>query len=458
MTGPWVFAADNLVAARQQMAFTLGFHIILSCMGIGFPLITLVANWIGVYRNNPTALKLAKRWSKVMAVLFAVGAVTGTVLSFELGLLWPGLMSRYGDVFGIPFAIEGLFFFTEAIFIAIYIYGWKHLSPKAHLLAAVPIVLSGVGGAFSVVAANSWMNQPGGYEMNAAGEITEVEPLKVIFNGAVDYEVPHMLLAAYMVAGFMVASVYAVAWLKGRRDSYHKLGFAIPFTIACIATPIQLFVGDTAARAIAEDQPAKFAAMEYVTETGTDQPEWIGGVYNDGDPKWGVSIPGLDSFLVGFSTSTEVTGLDQIPDDDEPKNPTLLHLAFDTMVGVGSALMLLALIFAWVAWRKRRLPENIWFWRSAAVSGVAAIIALECGWIVTEVGRQPFVVYGELRTEDAVTTADGIWFTYIGALILYAALGATAIVILRRMARRWREEGDEEDITDVPYGPQEAPR
>src|SRR5215203_5419159 len=456
MTGPWVLAANDLLAARQQMAFTLGFHIVLSCMGIGFPLITLTANAIGVYKDDATALQLARRWSKAMAVLFAVGAVTGTVLSFELGLLWPGLMSRYGDVFGIPFAIEGLFFFTEAIFIAIYIYGWKHLSPKAHLLSGVPIVIAGIGGAFAVVAANSWMNQPGGYEMNSAGEITEVHPLDVIFNNAVDYEVPHMLFAAYMVAGFLVASVYAAGWLKGRTDRYHRLGFAIPFTLACLATPVQLLIGDTAARAIADDQPAKFAAMEYVTETGTDQPEWIGGVYNDGDPKWGVSIPGLDSFLVGFSTDAKVTGLDQIPDDDQPKNPTLLHLAFDTMVGIGTGLMGLALFFGFIAWRKRRLPETPWFWRIAALSGIGAIIALECGSATTEVGRQPFVVYGELRTEDAVTHADGIWFTYIGALVLYTALGTTAVLILRRMARRWRE--GEGDIEDVPYGPQEVPR
>src|SRR3954452_9705161 len=223
MNGLWVLAADDLVAARQQMAFTLGFHIVLSCMGIGFPVITLVANWIGVYRNDETALTLARRWSKVMAVLFAVGAVTGTVLSFELGLLWPGLMSRYGDVFGIPFAIEGLFFFTEAIFIAIYIYGWERLSPRAHLLTGVPIVIAGIGGAFSVVAANSWMNQPTGYTLDKAGNVTDVNPVDVLFNGATGYEMPHMILAAYMVAGFLVASVYAVGMLRGRRDRYYRL-------------------------------------------------------------------------------------------------------------------------------------------------------------------------------------------------------------------------------------------
>jgi cytochrome d ubiquinol oxidase subunit I len=449
--------ADNLLAARELMAFTLGFHIILSCIGIALPAMMLIAEYKGRKHDDEVALELARRWSKAAAVLFAVGAVTGTVLSFEMGLLWPHFMKRYGDVFGTGFAIEGIFFFTEAIFIAIYIYGWKHLSPKAHLLSAVPIVIAGIGGALSVVAANSWMNQPGGYDTNAAGEITNVRPLEVIFNNATGYEVPHMLFAAYMVAGFLVASVYAAGWLKGRRDRYHRLGFAIPFTVACLATPIQLFVGDTAARAIAKDQPAKFAAMEYVSETGAHQPEWVLGVYNGGKPKLGVKIPGMDSFLVGFSTSKKVTGLDRIPDDDEPKNPTLLHLAFDTMVGIGTGLMMLGLFFGFVLWRKRRLPESPWFWRAAALSGIGAVVALECGWIVTEVGRQPFVVYGELRTEDAVTHAGGIWATYLAALVLYTGLGVATVLILRLMARRWRE-GEQDEDEEVPYGPQEAPR
>ncbi len=300
--------ASQLLPAREQMAFTLGFHIIFACMGVGFPLITLVANWWGVRKGDETALLLARRWSKVMAVLFAVGAVTGTVLSFEMGLLWPRFMERFGDAFGIPFAIEGIFFFTEAIFIAIYIYGWDRLSPRAHMWTAVPIVIAGIGGAISVVAANSWMNEPGGFTLDQAGNVTNVEPLEVIFNRAMPYEASHMLLAAYLVAGFTVASVYAVGWLRGRRDHYHRLGFAIPFTIAAIIAPIQFFVGDTAARAIAEDQPAKFAAMEYVTRTGDDQPEYIGGIYDDGEVKFAIEIPDLDSILVGFSPNTVVTG------------------------------------------------------------------------------------------------------------------------------------------------------
>jgi cytochrome d ubiquinol oxidase subunit I len=446
-------SATDLLLAREQMAFTLGFHIILASMGVGFPLIALVANWWGLRKNDDVALTLARRWSHVMAILFAVGAVTGTVLSFEMGLLWPGLMGRFGDVFGIPFAIEGIFFFTEAIFITLYIYGWKRLSPRAHLLSGIPIVIAGFGGALSVVAANSWMNQPGGFTFDAAsGRVTEVQPLDVIFNNAFHYEVPHMILAAYLVAGFMVASVYAVGWLKGRRDRYHQLGFAIPFTIAAIAMPFQMFVGDTAARSIAVDQPAKFAAMEYILETGPNQTEWIGGVLVGDEVKFGIGIPDLDSILVGFSPDTVVTGLDQIPDDEEPPAPTLLHLAFDAMVGIASALLLLAAVYGWVWWRKRRLPESRWFWRAASVAGVGAIVALECGWIVTEVGRQPWVVHGLLRTEDAVTQQGGLWLSLTVVVLLYAALGAGTIWALRAMSRRWQAEG--EDETGLPYGPQ----
>ncbi len=254
-------ASSELAPARSQMAFTLGFHIILACLGVAFPAMMLIANYIGLRRNDPDALRLAERWSKVAAVTFAVGAVTGTVLSFEFGLLWPEFMARFGDVFGILFAIEGIFFFTEAIFIAIYIYGWRRLPGWAHFWTGVPVVISGIGGAYSVVAANSWMNRPGGFTLAADGSVQSVDLWKVIANGAVPYEVPHMILAAYLVTGFLIASVYAVGMLRGRRDRHHRLGLLIPLTVACIAAPIQFAVGDTAARAIADDQPIKFAAM-----------------------------------------------------------------------------------------------------------------------------------------------------------------------------------------------------
>jgi cytochrome d ubiquinol oxidase subunit I len=433
------------------MAFTLGFHIILASLGVALPALMLIANYRGLRRDDPDALKLAQRWSKAVAVTFAVGAVTGTVLSFEFGLLWPAFTGRFGPVFGLLFAIEGIFFFLEAIFVAIYIFGWKRLAPWTHFWLGVPIVITGLGGAFSVVAVNSWMNQPQGFAPTT-GKVTSVEPMKVIFNPAVPYEVPHMILAAYLVTGFLVASIYAVGMLRGRRDRIHRLGLLIPLTVACIATPIQFAVGDTAARAIAKDQPIKFAGMECVEQTSTDVTEYIFGRCTSSGVKGGIGIPGFDSFLVGWSTSTQVIGLDSVPADDRPPDNTMLHWAFDAMVGICSVLILLGIWLGVGWWRKRDFPQSRWFLRATAVSGVASVVALECGWIVTEVGRQPWIVYNVMRTSDAVTQASGIGVTFAAIIGLYVVLGATLVITLRAMSRRWRE-ADEETV-DVPYGPE----
>ncbi len=451
---PLAASASNLLAAREQMAFTLGFHIVLACLGVALPATILVANYLGLKRDDADAMELARRWSKAMAVTFAVGAVTGTVLSFEFGLLWPHFMDRFGAAFGVAFAIEGIFFFTEAIFLAIYIYGWKRLPGWAHFWSGVPMVITGIGGAFSVVAANAWMNQPQGFILDGAGKVVDVNPVEVMFNPATGYEVPHMILAAYMVVGFLVASIYAVGMLKGRRDRLHRLGLLIPLTIACIATPIQLFVGDTAAREVADHQPAKFAGMECIQETGPDQTEYIGGICTEDGVKGAIPIPGLDSFLVGFSTDTVVTGLEDIPADERPPANTLLHLSFDAMVGIGTALLALGawLAFAW--WRRRDVPRTPWFLRAVSVSGVGAIVALWCGWIVTEVGRQPWIVQGYMRTSEAVTEAEGLWFAFALVIAVYATIGTIAVLILRAMSRRWREGAAE---TEVPYSPGEVP-
>ena len=355
---PLAASESNLLAARELMAFTLGFHIVLSCLGVALPAIILTANYLGLKREDEDAMRLARRWSKAMAVTFAVGAVTGTVLSFEFGLLWPRFMERFGDAFGIAFAIEGIFFFTEAIFLAIYIYGWKRLGGWAHFWSGVPMVITGVGGAFSVVVANAWMNQPQGFTLDAAGKVVETEPFKILFNPAWSYEVPHMILAAYMVCGFLVASIYAVGMLRGRRDRLHRLGLLIPLTIALIATPVQLFVGDTAAREVADHQPAKFAGMECIQKTGTHQTEYVGGICTGDGVKAAIPIPDLDSFLVGFSADTKVIGLHEIPADERPPDNTLLHLAFDAMVGIGSALLLLGAWLAWAWWKRRDIPRT----------------------------------------------------------------------------------------------------
>jgi cytochrome bd ubiquinol oxidase subunit I len=438
------------VPARAQMATTLGFHIILACFGIALPTIVLLAEFIGLRKGNEVAMRLARRWSQVMGVLVAVGAVSGTVLSFEMGLLWPGLMRQYGSVLGVPFALEGLFFFLEAIFAGIYLWGWQRLPGWAHWWSGVPIAVSGILGAMSVISVNAWMNTPGGFtEKN--GRITSVDVWQVLFPRSAIYEMPHMILAAYMVAGFGVASVYAVGILRGHRDRYHYTGFALGFVPAAILTPFQILVGDTAARSIAQDQPVKFAAMEYVPKSARQVPEWLGGVYVNGHIYGGLKIPFMDSLLVGFRPSTKVTGWDTVPPADRPPVVWLIHLCFDAMVGLGSLLLLVGLWAAWTWWRRRRWPRPLLFWLLGAVGGLAAIVAMECGWVVTEEGRQPWVVYGLQTTAQAATTNGGVLTSLSFVIVGYGLVGAATIGILLMLSRRWRR--DDLDDAPVPYGP-----
>jgi cytochrome bd ubiquinol oxidase subunit I len=443
----------QVVPARAQMAGTLGFHIILACFGIALPSFVLLAEFIGLRRRNETAMTLARRWSQAMGVLVAVGAVTGTVLSFEMGLLWPGLMRQYGAVLGLPFGVEGLFFFLEAIFAGIYLWGWRRLSGWAHFWSGVPIAVSGILGAMSVIAVNAWMNTPGGFT-EVDGRITSVNVWQVFFSRAAIYEMPHMILAAYMVVGFGVASVYAVGILRGLRDRYHYTGFALGFVPAAILTPFQIFVGDTAARAIAHDQPVKFAAMEYVARTSRQVPEWLGGAYVNGHIYAGIKIPYMDSLLVGFGPGTKVIGWDSVPPADRPPVVWLIHLTFDVMVGLGFLLLLAGLWAAWTWWRQRRWPRPLLFWALGAVSGLAAVVAMECGWVVTEEGRQPWVVYGLQTTTQAATTNGGVLTSLSIVIVVYGVIGAATIAILLMLSRRWRRD-DRSDVL-VPYGPPRA--
>jgi cytochrome bd ubiquinol oxidase subunit I len=433
------------------MAFTLGFHIILVPFGVAFTFIMMVANWRGLRRDDAEAMLLAQRWSQVAAVLFAVGAVSGTVLSFEMGLLWPGLMGRYGAAYGLPFSVEGIFFFLEAIFVAIYIYGWKRLSPWVHFWSGLPVVLSGVGGTFSVVAANSWMNSPGGITVRD-GKVVDVDVWQVFFNDSFWYEAVHMLFAAYVVAGFTVAGVYAVGMLRGRRDRYHRLGLLTPLTVGALAIPLQILMGDVIARYVFDAEPAKFAAIEALPHTRTHAPETLGGVLVDGTVRFGVPVPSGASLLSGFSPSTKVHGLDAIPAAVRPPDNlvNVVHLSFDVMVGTGFALLGLALWFGWVWWRSRAVEPNRWFLCAVAVSGVVSIVSLECGWVVTEVGRQPWTVVGLLLTRDAVQTSGNLWPFFGGAVLIYAGVTVGAVYALRGLRRRWAL-GEE---TAVPYGPE----
>ena len=453
---PSILAVDPVPWARAQMAFTLAAHIILVPLGVSWGFMALIANYRGIQRDDAEALELAQRWSKYMAVTFAVGAVTGTVLSFEFGLLWPRFMGQWGEVFGIPFAFEGLFFFTEAIFIAIYIYGWRRLKPWTHFWTGVPLVITGILGSVSVVAANAWMNSPEGFTLDSNGDVVDVDPMGVIFNDAMPLMAAHMVIAAYVVGGFLVASVYAVGMLRGRRDRYHRVGFLIAFTVAAVATPVQIGVGDSLARWLYENQPVKFAAIELVPETESDVPETLlGHLSSDGQVSGGIEIPGMASWLSDPSsgTSTEIQGLDTVPADERPttRQVNTVHLAWDVMVGLGTLLFLLS---AWygVCWLVRRdMPKSRWFLRMASAAGVAAVVTMEAGWVVSEVGRQPWIVYGQMKVEDAATGNTGVWITTVVIAVLYIGLAITTVLILRKMSARFRV--DDVGDADVPYGP-----
>jgi len=427
-------AAENLHPARMQMALSLGWHIIFSCFGIALPLITVFTEWRGHKRANPALSGLAHTWAKAMGVLFAAGAVSGTLLSFEMGILWPGLMDRFGEIYGFPFVLEGYAFFIEAIFVGIYLFGWNRMSPRAHMLSAVPMIISGMAGAFFVVAANAWMNNPTGFRLDAEGNVVDARPWAAMFGPSTWPQTVHMMLAAYMVTGYAVASVYAIGMLRGRRDHHHRFGLLIPLTLAAVMTPIQIGVGDWIANTVAENQPAKLAAMEglYRTESGVALS--LGGLYYDNDLHYALQVPDGLSLLIHHDPSGVVEGLEDFPADERPP-VNVVHLAYNVMVGLGSALMLLALVLAWVWWRRRRIPASPWFLRAVAVSGVAAIAALECGWITTEVGRQPWIVYGILRTADAVSPAPGLFLGFYGVAAVYLVLTVLTVIVLRRLAR-----------------------
>jgi cytochrome bd ubiquinol oxidase subunit I len=427
-------AAQNLYPARMQMALSLGWHIIFSCFGVAFPVIVVFTEWRAHVRGNPDLRDLAHTWAKAMGVLFAAGAVSGTLLSFEMGILWPGLMEPFGEVFGFPFVLEGFAFFIEAIFVGIYLFGWNRMSPRAHMLSAFPMIISGALGAFFVIAANAWMNNPTGFELTPDGRVINADPVGAMFGPSTWPQFVHMYLAAYMVVGFSVASVYAIAMLRGRRDRYHRFGLMIPLTVACIASPIQVGVGDWIANVVAENQPVKLAAMEGLYETRTAVPLSIGGVYVDDELRWALEIPWGLSLLVTHDPNGEVIGLESVPPDLRPP-VNVVHLAYNAMIGIGSALLLLALVLAWTWWRHRRPPESVWFLRAVAVSGVGATVAMEAGWVTTEVGRQPFIVYGILRTADAVSPAPGLYLGYYAVIVIYVLLTALTVVVLRRLAR-----------------------
>ena len=450
MSPEHLLIADALLPARNQMALSLGAHIILACFGVAMPAMLFVLHRMGA-NGDAAALELAKRWSKISGVLFAIGAVSGTILAFEMGLLWPGLMEQYGDVVGLAFTLEGISFFVEAIFLGMYVYSWGRLPAKAHQLLLLPMIISGMSGTFFIMSVNSWMNAPTGFDI-VNGQIVNINPWAAIFNEAVFLQYLHMLLAAYMVAAFTMVSVYSVGWLRGRRDRLHRLGILVPLAFAAIATPIQPIVGHFAGQAIADRQPIKLAAIEGLPVTESEVPIILGGYYDGNEVVGGIEVPiaGLASFLAQNSFDAEVIGLNDVPVEDQPP-VNVVRFSFQIMVGIGSGLALLVTYVGYRWFRHRdTFLDNPWMLRAFTLTGVASIIAMETGWITTEVGRQPWVVHGILRTEDAVTDGNWVWFTLIGLIIVYLGMFAAGFGVLRSMSKRWA--AGETDL-ESPYGP-----
>jgi cytochrome bd ubiquinol oxidase subunit I len=436
-----VIAITSLIAARVQMAVSLGFHIVFAALGVGLPLFLLFAEWRALKTGDEAWMTLARRWAKSFAVLFAVGAVSGTVLSFALGLFWPRLMGRFGGVIGLPFVLEAFAFFLEAIFLGIYLYGWDRLSPRAHWLSGWPVAISGVASAWFVVTANAWMNQPTGFRLGANGVVTEVKPIEAMLNAAVPVQTTHMILAAYMATAFAIASVYAVGMLRGRRDALHRRALALGLAVGAAIAPVQIVVGDWATRFVAQRQPVKLATLEGQWETVAGAPLRIGGIPfpHQERTRFAIEIPKALSFLAYRDPDAVVKGLKDVPPALRP-NPIPVHISFQLMVASGFGLLGLGVAFAWTWWRRRRLPESRWFLRAASVAGPAAFLAIECGWIVTEVGRQPWIVQGVMRTADAATTRPVGW-ELLATIVIYAGLAAACSWLLLRLGRSNREPG-----------------
>jgi cytochrome bd ubiquinol oxidase subunit I len=426
---------EYLLQARQMQALSFAVHIPIVCFGIAFPTLVLLVEWLHLRTGDPLYRQLAKRWSKAMLALFAVGVVTGTILSFEMGLLWPGFMARFGAVFGLGFALEGISFFVEAIFIAIYVYGWDRLSPRMHLLSGIPIAVAGITGSLMVLSVNAWMQHPSGFGLER-GRVVDVESVAALFGNSYLWpEFVHMYLAAYIVVGFLVAGAYAWSWLRGHRSRYVRVALTVALTAAALAAPAQIVVGDWIARQVVEDQPTKLAAFEGLGETQRGAALHIGGWYDEesGEVRYGIELPRLLSLLAYHDPDAEVQGLEVVPADERPP-VNVVRITFQAMVGIGVFLALVGAVHLYRLARRRGLPSTPWFFRAVIVAGPLAVVALIAGWVTTEVGRQPWIVYRVMRTEEAVTAADGIPVGYATLILVYAGLMAATTWILRRLA------------------------
>jgi cytochrome d ubiquinol oxidase subunit I len=427
---------SDLLAARSQMGVSLAFHIVFAVIGIAMPVMMVVAERRWQRTGHDIDLDLAKRWAKGTAILFAVGAVSGTVLSFELGLLWPGFMQFAGPIIGMPFSLEGFAFFTEAIFLGVYLYGWDRISPRAHLWAGVAVAVSGAASGIFVVIANAWMNAPTGFEL-VHGQVVNVDPIAAMGNAAALSQVLHMTLAAYAATGFAVAGIHAFLLLRNPANAFHRRALEIALLVGAPAAVLQPISGDLSARHIAHHQPAKLAAAEALFRTQRGAPLTVGGWpdVQAGETRFAVQVPYALSLLAFHDPHAEVVGLNAVPRALWPNVPAV-HVAFQLMVAFGSYLAIVAVWTGWLAWRRVDLAHNRWLMRALAVATPLGFLAVEAGWLVTELGRQPWVIYGVMKTADAVTPMPGLIVPFLTFTLLYCFLAVIVGWLLYRQIVR----------------------
>ena len=443
----------DVLAARSQMAVSLAFHILFAVAGIGMPLLMIIAEWRGHRTGDGMYLELARRWARGTAILFAVGAVSGTVLSFELGLLWPEFMRFAGAIIGMPFSLEGFAFFTEAIFLGVYLYGWERISSRAHIAAGAIVAVSGAASAVFVVIANAWMNSPAGFRL-VDGRPVDVDPVAAMLTPAAFPQTLHMVIAAYAATGFAVAGIHALQLLRDPANAFHRRALTIALLVGAPAAIVQPISGDISARYVARWQPVKLAAMEGQFHTEPGAPLRIGGLPDPAarETRWAIDIPRGLSLLAFHDPDAVVRGLEDFPERDWPP-VRIVHLSFQLMVGLGTFMAAVA-VWRLVARRGTRdAAANRALMRAVAVAGPMGLLAIEAGWVVTEVGRQPWVIYGVLRTADAVTPMPGLIVPFLLFTLLYLFLGVVVTWLLRAEVRgspRVREG-------DAPPAPGRAP-
>jgi cytochrome d ubiquinol oxidase subunit I len=426
---------DDLLAARLQMAVSLGFHIIFACIGIAMPFLMATSGYRYLRTKEPLYKDLTKVWSVGVAIFFAVGAVSGTALSFELGLLWPEFMEHAGAIIGMPFSWEGTAFFLEAIALGLFLYGWDRLPPWIHWSSGVVVGLSGVASGIFVVAANGWMNAPAGFDW-VDGKAQNIDPVAAMFNDAWFTQALHMTLAAFAATGFAVAGLHAFLLLRHPNNLFHQKALRIALTIGAIAALLQPLSGDLSAKDVAERQPAKLAALEALYETSQPADLLIGGIPNDETRKvdYAIHLPGMLSFLAHGDFDAKVTGLDAFPRDEWP--PVLIvHIAFQIMVACGGVLALMSVLFLVLQWRKSPWLFQRWFLWALVIISPLGFIAIEAGWTVTEVGRQPWIIYGIMRTADAVTPMPGLVVPFLLFTFLYLLLAFVLVWLMYRQIK-----------------------